>query len=81
MFGLSCYAKMSVDSQEERGARMKSVGILSYSYTTLFRHMQFLEKQVGYFTSIVKISFLYTQHTFVCLMNFVLPSVCWVRKF
>ncbi|CAK8684964.1 unnamed protein product [Clavelina lepadiformis] len=46
MFGLSCFEKMRVDSIEERGARMKSVGIISPSYTTLFKHMQFLELQV-----------------------------------
>ncbi|XP_033123746.1 DENN domain-containing protein 11-like [Anneissia japonica] len=45
-YGLSCYEKMTVDSLEERGARMKSVGILATSYTTLYRHMQFLENQV-----------------------------------
>ena len=46
LFGLCCYEKLSLDSTEERGARMKSVGIISYSYTTLFRHIQFLESQV-----------------------------------
>lgn len=37
---------MSVDSEAERGARMKSVGLLSTSYTNLYKHMQFLESQV-----------------------------------
>ncbi|KAH9515642.1 DENN domain-containing protein 11 [Bulinus truncatus] len=46
MFGLACFENMKVESEIERGARMKSVGILSLSYTTLYRHMQFLEKQV-----------------------------------
>nr|XP_002127536.1 protein LCHN-like [Ciona intestinalis] len=46
LFGLSCFEKMRVNSVEERGARMKSVGILASTYTTLFRHMQFLEMQV-----------------------------------
>ncbi|XP_071957378.1 DENN domain-containing protein 11-like [Antedon mediterranea] len=45
-YGLSCYEKIKVESLEERGARMKSVGILATSYTTLYRHMQFLENQV-----------------------------------
>ncbi|KAH9515644.1 DENN domain-containing protein 11 [Bulinus truncatus] len=46
LFGLACFENMKVESEIERGARMKSVGILSLSYTTLYRHMQFLEKQV-----------------------------------
>ena len=37
-----------MESEIERGARMKSVGILSNSYTLLYRHMQFLETQVRY---------------------------------
>ena len=39
---------MPVDSRSERGARMKSVGILATSYTLLYRHMQFLENQVRF---------------------------------
>ncbi|XP_061189570.1 DENN domain-containing protein 11-like [Saccostrea echinata] len=46
LYGLACYEKMSVESEIERGARMKSVGILSTSYTLLYRHIQFLESQV-----------------------------------
>ncbi|RUS87014.1 hypothetical protein EGW08_005252 [Elysia chlorotica] len=46
LFGLACFENMKVDSEIERGARMKSVGILSLSYTTLYRHMQFLQTQV-----------------------------------
>ncbi|TKS73153.1 Protein LCHN [Collichthys lucidus] len=34
-FGLACFANMPVESELERGARMKSVGILSPSYTLL----------------------------------------------
>lgn len=45
-FGLACFANMQVESQLERGARMKSVGILSPSYTLLYRYMNFLENQV-----------------------------------
>ena len=45
-FGLSCFQNMPVDSEMERGARMKSVGILATSYTGLYKHMQFLENQV-----------------------------------
>ncbi|XP_035012053.1 DENN domain-containing protein 11 [Hippoglossus stenolepis] len=45
-FGLACFANMPVDSELERGARMKSVGILSPSYTLLYRYMHFLENQV-----------------------------------
>lgn len=39
---------MPVESELERGARMKSVGILSPSYTVLYRYMHFLENQVRY---------------------------------
>nr|XP_046153367.1 DENN domain-containing protein 11-like [Oncorhynchus gorbuscha]XP_046153368.1 DENN domain-containing protein 11-like [Oncorhynchus gorbuscha]XP_046153369.1 DENN domain-containing protein 11-like [Oncorhynchus gorbuscha] len=45
-FGLACFANMVVESVVERGARMKSVGILSTSYTLLYRYMSFLEHQV-----------------------------------
>ncbi|KAL2102688.1 hypothetical protein ACEWY4_001856 [Coilia grayii] len=45
-FGLACFANLPVESELERGARMKSVGILSPSYTTLYHHMTFLENQV-----------------------------------
>ncbi|KAA8590451.1 DENN domain-containing protein 11 [Etheostoma spectabile] len=45
-FGLACFANLPVESELERGARMKSVGILSPSYTLLYRYMHFLENQV-----------------------------------
>ncbi|XP_071091811.1 DENN domain-containing protein 11-like [Haliotis cracherodii] len=46
LYGLACFENMKVESEIERGARMKSVGILSTSYTSLYKHMQFLETQV-----------------------------------
>ncbi|KAJ8302431.1 hypothetical protein KUTeg_018827, partial [Tegillarca granosa] len=46
LYGLACFENMPVQSEIERGARMKSVGILSTSYTLLYKHMQFLETQV-----------------------------------
>ncbi|XP_052815250.1 DENN domain-containing protein 11-like [Mya arenaria] len=46
MYGLACFENMPVESEIERGARMKSVGILATSYTLLYRHLQFLETQV-----------------------------------
>ena len=48
MFGLACFENMPVENRSERGARMKSVGILATSYTLLYGHMQFLEAQVRY---------------------------------
>lgn len=48
LFGLACFENMPVANASERGARMKSVGILATSYTLLYRHMQFLETQVKY---------------------------------
>ena len=45
-YGLSCYERISVDNAEERGARMKSVGVICTKYTSLHEHMEFLEKQV-----------------------------------
>uniref|UniRef100_A0A8C7Q677 DENN domain-containing protein 11 n=1 Tax=Oncorhynchus mykiss TaxID=8022 RepID=A0A8C7Q677_ONCMY len=44
--GWPCFANMPVESELERGARMKSVGILSPSYTLLYHYMHFLENQV-----------------------------------
>ncbi|XP_039264863.2 DENN domain-containing protein 11-like [Styela clava] len=46
MYGLSCFEKMQVDSTEERGVRMKSVGVLATTYTALHKYSQFLEVQV-----------------------------------
>lgn len=46
LYGLACFENMPVESEIERGARMKSVGVLATSYTLLYRHMQFLETQV-----------------------------------
>uniref|UniRef100_A0A8C7N2E2 DENN domain-containing protein 11 n=1 Tax=Oncorhynchus kisutch TaxID=8019 RepID=A0A8C7N2E2_ONCKI len=45
-FGLACFANMPVESELERGTRIKSVGILSPSYTLLYHYMHFLENQV-----------------------------------
>jgi hypothetical protein len=45
LFGLGCYHKVSVDSIEERGARMKTVGLLAVSYSNLHSHMSFLKGQ------------------------------------
>ncbi|XP_057291637.1 DENN domain-containing protein 11-like [Hydractinia symbiolongicarpus] len=47
-YGLSCFALKSVDNEEERGARMKSVGIICTKYTSLHEHQEFLEKQVSH---------------------------------
>ncbi len=46
LFGLSCYEKIPVASAEERGARMKSVGLLAVGYSDLHLHMDFLRRQV-----------------------------------
>ena len=46
LYGLSCYERMAVDNVAERGARMKSVGILCAKYTSLHEHMPFLEEEV-----------------------------------
>ena len=46
LFGLSCFEKIPVASQEERGARMKSVGLLAVGYSDLHHHMEFLQRQV-----------------------------------
>jgi hypothetical protein len=45
-YGLSCYQKLSVDSEEERGVRMKCVGVLAECYHNLGVHMEFLRRQV-----------------------------------
>lgn len=46
MYGMSSFGKITVDSQEERGCRMKSVGVFATSYSTLHRYKKFLEEQV-----------------------------------
>jgi len=46
LYGLGCYARLRVENEVERGARMKTVAILAPNYSTLFKHMQFLEHQV-----------------------------------
>ena len=46
LYGLSCYERIAVDNVAERGARMKSVGILCARYTSLHEHMPFLEEEV-----------------------------------
>jgi len=48
LYGLSCFENMPVESELERGARMKSVGILSASYLSLYCHTEFLVDQVRY---------------------------------
>lgn len=47
-YGLSCYEKISVSSVQERGARMKSVGVLARTYRYLHIHREFLQRQVRY---------------------------------
>lgn len=46
LYGLSCFERIAVDNVAERGARMKSVGIICAKYTSLHEHMQFLEEEV-----------------------------------
>lgn len=46
LYGLSCFEKIPVANQEERGARMKSVGLLAVGYSDLHLHMDFLQRQV-----------------------------------
>ncbi|RDD43206.1 Protein LCHN [Trichoplax sp. H2] len=46
LYGLSCFKRIQVDNQEERGVRMKSVGILCKHFITLHLHMPFLESEV-----------------------------------
>ncbi|XP_067132410.1 DENN domain-containing protein 11-like [Centruroides vittatus] len=48
LYGLACFENMSVNIAEERGARMKSVGILSISYASLHQHKSFLKNQVRF---------------------------------
>lgn len=44
-FGLSVYQKRRVQSDSERGARMKAVGVISRGYETLHLHIPFLQEQ------------------------------------
>jgi hypothetical protein len=45
LFGLSCFEKLPVQSEEERGVRMKSVGLLAVGYLDLHLHQPFLQRQ------------------------------------
>jgi len=47
-YGMSCFEKISVSSIKERGARMKSVGVLAHTYRHLHIHREFLQRQVRY---------------------------------
>ncbi|XP_062501052.1 DENN domain-containing protein 11-like [Corticium candelabrum] len=49
LFGLSCYQRLQLEGEEaerERGARMKSVGVLAMCYSGLHDHMEFLQQAV-----------------------------------
>ncbi|CAN8024689.1 unnamed protein product [Ixodes persulcatus] len=45
-YGLSCFENMKVENEKERGARMKSIGVLAQSYSLLHLYKPFLQKQV-----------------------------------
>lgn len=45
-FGAACYEKLTVHSEIERGARMKSVGVIVANYDTLHHHLEYLAQQV-----------------------------------
>ncbi len=47
MYGLACFHRRKLEGENtERGARMKSVGVLMHSYTGLYVHQDFLQKEV-----------------------------------
>ena len=48
LYGLSCFEKIPVASEEERGIRMKCVGLLAVGYSDLHLHRDFLQRQVRY---------------------------------
>ena len=45
LFGLSCFEKILIQSESERGVRMKSVGLLAVGYPDLHLHQEFLQRQ------------------------------------
>eukprot|EP01098_Paradermamoeba_levis_P007824 TRINITY_DN3262_c0_g1_i1.p1 TRINITY_DN3262_c0_g1~~TRINITY_DN3262_c0_g1_i1.p1 ORF type:complete len:379 (-),score=71.35 TRINITY_DN3262_c0_g1_i1:31-1167(-) len=45
VYGVSCFRKLQTGDLSERGARMKSVGLLCTSYRQLHKHIQFLREQ------------------------------------
>ncbi|KAL5467702.1 hypothetical protein EMCRGX_G031965 [Ephydatia muelleri] len=45
LFGLSCFEKIAVANEAERGVRMKSVGLLAVGYSDLHTHQEFLQRQ------------------------------------
>ncbi len=47
LYGVACFHKLAVDDIEnERGARMRSVGVLVSDYRAIVTHYAFCEKQV-----------------------------------
>eukprot|EP01102_Stenamoeba_stenopodia_P005093 TRINITY_DN15602_c0_g1_i1.p1 TRINITY_DN15602_c0_g1~~TRINITY_DN15602_c0_g1_i1.p1 ORF type:complete len:362 (-),score=70.84 TRINITY_DN15602_c0_g1_i1:169-1254(-) len=50
LYGVSCYEKKAVDNSQERGSRMRSVGVLCRSFSSLHRHLDFLREQARYQT-------------------------------
>lgn len=56
-YGLSCFENMKVENEKERGARMKSIGVLAQSYSLLHLYKPFLQKQVRYVCASVPNSF------------------------
>ena len=79
-YGLSCFALKSVSSECERGARMKSVGIICTKYTSLHKHQEFLEKEVKWVISSYFTSPIGTERLYIHGRTYILKAVVYRQK-
>ena len=79
-YGLSCFALKSISNESERGARMKSVGIICTKYTSLHEHQEFLEKEVRWVISCYFISPIGTESLYMHDRTYIIKSVAYRRK-
>ena len=79
-YGLSCFALKSISNESERGARMKSVGIICTKYTSLHEHQEFLEKEVRWVISCYFISPIGTESLYMHDLTYIIKSVAYRRK-
>ncbi|XP_042238020.1 DENN domain-containing protein 11-like [Homarus americanus] len=45
-YGVACYEKLTIISDVERGARMKSIGVIVSNYYAIHQHLEYLAQQV-----------------------------------
>lgn len=45
-YGAACFEKLTINSDIERGARMKSIGVIVSSFNALHHHLEYLAQHV-----------------------------------